>query len=78
MVDKDVRLQEQDKRRATPRTMYTKRRRVDEGRKQKEEERKQEPATASIEGMQRVLRAVETGSGKQEGSESEGRGGRDV
>ena len=33
---------------------------------------------ASIRGMQRVLRALETGSGEQEGSGREGRGGRDV
>ena len=34
--------------------------------------------TASIEGMQRVLRAVELGSGEQEGAGREGGGGRDV
>jgi hypothetical protein len=33
---------------------------------------------ASIEGMQRVLRAVESGGGEQGGSGREGRGGRDV
>jgi hypothetical protein len=33
---------------------------------------------ASIEGMQRVLRAVESGGGEQGGSGGEGRGGRDV
>jgi hypothetical protein len=34
--------------------------------------------TASIEGVQRVLRAVESGGGEQGGSGREGRGGRDV
>ena len=34
--------------------------------------------TTSIEGMQRVLRAVELGGGEQGGSGREGRGGRDV
>ena len=34
--------------------------------------------TASIEGMQRVLSAVQSGGGEQGGSGREGRGGRDV
>jgi hypothetical protein len=34
--------------------------------------------TASIEGMQRVLRAGESEGGEQVGSGTEGRGGRDV
>ena len=34
--------------------------------------------TASIEGMQRVLRAVESGGGEQGGSGRERRGGRDA
>ena len=35
-MDKDVRMQEQDKRRRTPGTMYTKRRHLDEGSRREE------------------------------------------